>query len=540
MEKNDLHRFLQYTLTTDIYKADLKQHVPKNLVAEIEAIYFKAVRNDKSVIVKLLHLINKYPDVPPFKNFLSSYYAINGEKEKANEMNKELIKQFPDYLYAKLNKVNFYLAENEPEKVPGVLGVSMELCDLYPERKIFHHEEYLNFYETVGRYYCHIQELAKAKVILENLYKVTDILNIDREFEKLEDLISDLEFENRDLDIVGKASERVKPTLPQITEAPAFHYPQINWLYQYSINEIPPENIQELLSLEKEFLRRDLEAVVYDAIKRYSYFNDQGLDINEIDFCLHALYLLKEIQAEESLPVVLELLRQPETLLDFYLLDSLTDNVWQVLYKLGINQLNKLADFLKEPLNHTFARTEISVALKQILLHHPERREKIISLYKDVIDFFITNKTNGTIVDTFVISLIINDITEFNGKELLPQIKQLYDEDWVDESLAGSLHEVMVQLDELPEDESDETYKRCIQNYFELASEFAFVTNDNERDGFEDEDELYDDWEEMDEDDTEYFYSGSKPFVRTEPKVGRNEPCPCGSGKKYKNCHGMD
>jgi preprotein translocase subunit SecA len=22
------------------------------------------------------------------------------------------------------------------------------------------------------------------------------------------------------------------------------------------------------------------------------------------------------------------------------------------------------------------------------------------------------------------------------------------------------------------------------------------------------------------------------------PKVGRNEPCPCGSGKKYKNCHG--
>jgi preprotein translocase subunit SecA len=26
--------------------------------------------------------------------------------------------------------------------------------------------------------------------------------------------------------------------------------------------------------------------------------------------------------------------------------------------------------------------------------------------------------------------------------------------------------------------------------------------------------------------------------VRAEKKVGRNEPCPCGSGKKYKNCHG--
>jgi preprotein translocase subunit SecA len=26
--------------------------------------------------------------------------------------------------------------------------------------------------------------------------------------------------------------------------------------------------------------------------------------------------------------------------------------------------------------------------------------------------------------------------------------------------------------------------------------------------------------------------------VRVGPKVGRNDPCPCGSGKKYKNCHG--
>lgn len=28
--------------------------------------------------------------------------------------------------------------------------------------------------------------------------------------------------------------------------------------------------------------------------------------------------------------------------------------------------------------------------------------------------------------------------------------------------------------------------------------------------------------------------------VRVEKKVGRNDPCPCGSGKKYKNCHGKD
>jgi len=27
--------------------------------------------------------------------------------------------------------------------------------------------------------------------------------------------------------------------------------------------------------------------------------------------------------------------------------------------------------------------------------------------------------------------------------------------------------------------------------------------------------------------------------IRVEAKIGRNDPCPCGSGKKYKNCHGV-
>ncbi|MBK8140469.1 MAG: SEC-C domain-containing protein [Chitinophagaceae bacterium] len=28
--------------------------------------------------------------------------------------------------------------------------------------------------------------------------------------------------------------------------------------------------------------------------------------------------------------------------------------------------------------------------------------------------------------------------------------------------------------------------------------------------------------------------------MKVGPKVGRNDPCPCGSGKKYKQCHGKE
>ena len=37
-------------------------------------------------------------------------------------------------------------------------------------------------------------------------------------------------------------------------------------------------------------------------------------------------------------------------------------------------------------------------------------------------------------------------------------------------------------------------------------------------------------------DDTRELQKASP--VRVEQKIGRNDPCPCGSGKKYKNCHG--
>ncbi|WP_298836681.1 tetratricopeptide repeat protein [Clostridium sp.] len=47
----------------------------------------------------------------------------------------------------------------------------------------------------------------------------------------------------------------------------------------------------------------------------------------------------------------------------------------------------------------------------------------------------------------------------------------------------------------------------------------------------EDEDEEYDE-------DGRGDYEPQEPIVREEPKIGRNDPCPCGSGKKYKKCCG--
>ena len=61
-------------------------------------------------------------------------------------------------------------------------------------------------------------------------------------------------------------------------------------------------------------------------------------------------------------------------------------------------------------------------------------------------------------------------------------------------------------------------------------------------DNIEDGQNVTDDWEENSMDPgwiwDEDFLVSQQPYVRQNSKIGRNDPCPCGSGKKYKKCCG--
>jgi uncharacterized protein YecA (UPF0149 family) len=38
--------------------------------------------------------------------------------------------------------------------------------------------------------------------------------------------------------------------------------------------------------------------------------------------------------------------------------------------------------------------------------------------------------------------------------------------------------------------------------------------------------------------DHDHHHASTTPYRREAPKLGRNDPCHCGSGRKYKKCHG--
>ena len=526
IQQNNCH------ITTDIYSSDSVYAASEDVIEMIAEAFTKTVANAKGIEDELQAWQEQNPGIPQFKNFHALYHLMHRNKQKAHKLNSELLQQFPDYLYAIINAASQYIEEGDKDKAKAILGADLSLSSLLPKRAIFHFEEYFLYNTMLIKYYCKTDDIDKAKQILKDLREVKEKLQLNTDFSEEENLIlvSRINKEDTTPPDMRRSNEheRSEPTLLQTEDAPAFHFTETEALYQYGFLTMPDELIKKLLKKEKIKLREDLETVVYDAIKRFKYFEKKDLGNDENAFCLHAVFLLKEIKAEESLPVVLELLRQPDEVLNFWLFDLLTENFWQVLYVLGLPQTDKLVSYLKEPLNYTFARSEVSIVLAQIALHHPERKAEIVNAYKNLLQYFLQHKGNEQIFESTLVGLIIGDILDIGATELLPHIKALYDAGVVDESVNGSWDEI-ARLKNL-----ELIDKRPLQTYFEIKEDIAEWEKTSDVDAYE-----TDDWElaeNINEVDDVLFIKHA--YAVDMPKMHPEQDCYCGSGKLFKNCHG--
>ena len=121
------------------------------------------------------------------------------------------------------------------------------------------------------------------------------------------------------------------------------------------------------------------------------------------------------------------------------------------------------------------------------------------------------------------------------GVRLTPRAwnKLLTDED---EGLLMSIPLVAGEVDPqwpkepLTKEKSDELLQWMLAGAARAYAQLADARRENA-------DAVYDDdLEGEDFDDDEYY---PDTYVRPAPKIGRNDPCPCGSGKKYKKCCGV-
>lgn len=328
-------------------------------------------------------------------------------------------------------------------------------------------------------------------------------------------------------------------------EKPVFTHPEVEVFYKYDF-AIPREKVEPLLNLPRETLAEDLRKMLNDAILHFEFFQEKGWNENETEFALHALWLLADLKVESSLDDVLKILRQDHNFLEFWFGDTLTEGLWEVVFHIGQHSLEPLKAFVLEPGNYTFARTAVTTGVEQIALYHPEQRGKVVEWYGSIFESFLAMEDDNPSIDEDVISSMIGDTLSFNGKELLPVIKKLYDRGLVFDGVCGAYSSIVEGMDK----QSAGWGKRSVfSNIFERYED-AVTTWHYYRMKYDKEyrkkresskSEPKSSWPSASTSSNVGQTYGSEKagtFVRRGEKIGRNDPCPCGSGKKYKKCCG--
>ncbi len=479
--------------------------------------YFEECRDkkNKKIIEKLNSAIAKYPKVPQFKNYLCVAFQAKGEFAKAIEINDWIIKEHPDYLFAKLNKANDYINLEQAHKVPEVFGNIFDIKELYPHRDIFHLDEVTGFYRIIVKYFAKIEDLENAEKYLAILNEIDPE---DPDTEDAESYLFYLRMQKAQERMEERNKLRIKPVNVKIlavtnkTETPLFNHSEINELYNYGLN-IQHEILNEIIALPRTTLIEDLEKLLTDAVERYDYFVKEGWSDENSNFVIHSIFLIAELNSVESLPKILSFIEFEYEFLEHWLGDFRTEFLWQCIYKLGLNQIDVLKEFLLKPGIDTFSKSAVTDALNQMVLHHTEKREEILLMFTEVFTGFLNAKEESNLLDTDFLGFAISDLIDCNLYELLPIIKLLFEKGYVSLDVSGDYYDVEEEFKNLKK----RNYLKKIKSIFEIY------------------DGVNKSWH-IDKDDD---YTDYKPIVQQQAvseKIGRNEPCPCGSGKKYKKC----
>jgi hypothetical protein len=117
-------------------------------------------------------LIEKYPDIPQIKNMLTTILAETGRVDQAKDLNDEIIRDYPGYVFGPINRAHEHMDDGEYDMVPGLLGPFIEIGKLYPDRKVFHVQEVLVFNQAAALYYHgtgNMEQARKRFEIMEEL-----------------------------------------------------------------------------------------------------------------------------------------------------------------------------------------------------------------------------------------------------------------------------------------------------------------------------------------------------------------------------------
>ena len=205
---------------------------------------------------------------------------------------------------------------------------------------------------------------------------------------------------------------------------------------------------------------------------------------------VHAWRTLAQLQAEDAIEPLLALFDFEEDFDDDWAISELPT----IYGMIGPKAVPALSRYLSDTSAELLSRLSVVDCIKEIGKTHPGAKLECAQALSTQLEHF---RRNPSTLNGFLISGLMG----LQAVDHLPLIQQAFDNGQVDLSIAGDIEEVEIELGLR---EARSTPRSWLSGE---GGEFALM----------------------------FESDGSNQEPQT-PKIGRNDPCPCGSGRKYKKC----
>ncbi len=274
---------------------------------------------------------------------------------------------------------------------------------------------------------------------------------------------------------------------------------------EYPLKAFPEAAIQAALSRREEITPLLLR-VLGDAVFTVATEDDDTMAP------LFALYILSQFREQKAFPLIIELARLPEERLDYMIGDAITEALPQFIGSTYDGNLKKIQALIEDSQVVIWSR---DAALRSLLVLFKAgilEREFILNYLKNLFHH------SSFIEDEDATASLIGVACDLYPDEIYTEIKEAYEKERVNSTWIG-----IKDVDRTLQLGKEEVLRRDIYE----NSHCDLITDVIKKTSW---------WAYAKESEEKNLFDASTTFKRETPKVGRNDPCFCGSGKKYKKC----
>ncbi len=245
----------------------------------------------------------------------------------------------------------------------------------------------------------------------------------------------------------------------------------------------------------------------------------------------YAAYLLGEFQDQESFPELMRLVSLPEETVEYLLGDCVTDGLSDILYNTYNGDLKLLKRSIEDNRIGEFVRSAMLLTMAQ--LYEDGRIDE-----QEWRDFLRKNIHTGDTYNNLYNELALT-ICRCHFVEMLPDIRYMLDRGLMDEMYMGKYDSCVDAMffygDEVSFCKTPMDAAENLKHWSVFAGDLEDGADAADRPGASNQNST---GKKEAEDFFEMLRAAERGMNQpvSKKKIGRNDPCPCGSGKKYKFC----